>query len=74
MNLHRILLISIISMIILSGFLTIVMLWSPTTIGAELFFKLILTMGILTVLAGLTLILKADLGQHKKLKDENYLD
>lgn len=74
MSLHRILLIAIITMVILGALLTILMLWAPAIVGAELFFKLIVTLGILVVLAGLVLILKADLAENKKLKDENYLD
>ena len=73
MSLHRILLIAIIIMVTIGAGLTIAVIWAPSLLG-ELYVKLIVTLGILIVLAGLVLVLKADLAENKKLKDENYLD
>ena len=73
MSLNRILLIAIITMVIAGGLLSIVALWIPV-IDPEVYWKLMVSLGILTLLAGLVMVLKIDLGEHKKLKDENYLD
>ena len=40
----------------------------------DLFFKLLATLGVLILLFGFLLVVNSDFGQHKKLKDENYLD
>ncbi len=40
----------------------------------DMFFKVIITLGVLILLAAFILVIKADLGSHKKMKDENYLD
>lgn len=40
----------------------------------DLFFKVIATLGVLILLFGFLLVVNSDFGQHKKLKDENYLD
>lgn len=40
----------------------------------DLFFKIIATLAILILLFGFLLVVNSDFGQHKKLKDENYLD
>ena len=40
----------------------------------DLFFKIMGTLIILTLLFGFLLVVNSDFGQHKKLKDENYLD
>jgi Mn2+/Fe2+ NRAMP family transporter len=40
----------------------------------DLFFKIIATLGVLILLFGFLLVVNSDFGQHKKLKDENYLD
>ena len=38
------------------------------------FVKLIITFGILALVLGFLAVVKADFGEHKKLKDDNYLD
>ena len=40
----------------------------------DLFFKILATLGVLILLFGFLLVVNSDFGQHKKLKDENYLD
>ncbi len=70
---YRILLISVIVMVCLGATLCIAQLWL-NIVPWDIFFKTIITLGILIVLAGLVLVIKTDLSQHKKMKDENYLD
>lgn len=40
----------------------------------DLFFKIMGTLVVLILLFGFLLVVNSDFGQHKKLKDENYLD
>lgn len=70
---YRILLISIIIMVCIAAILCIAQLWI-TIMPWDIFVKTLITLGILTVLAALVLVIKSDLAQHKKMKDENYLD
>ena len=70
---HRLLMIAVISMIVVSGFLIVVQIWYPV-VSMDVFIKLLMTFGIFTLIAGLVLVLRSDLQQHKRLKDENYLD
>ncbi len=67
------LLMAIIIMICAGAILTIIQIWVPI-FAWDIFVKVIATLVILTVLAALILVLKSDLGSHKKMKDENYLD
>lgn len=73
MNLHRIMLGAIIVMVIAAAVISLMQLWG-FGFGWDLFIKLIVTLGGLILLAALLMVLCADLGQHKKMKDENYLD
>lgn len=70
---YRVLLITIIIMVCSGAGLCIAQLWL-NIIPWDIFIKTLITLGILTVLAGLVLVIKSDLAQHKKMKDENYLD
>ncbi len=70
---YRVMLISIVVMVCAGAALCIAQLWF-NIIPWDIFIKTIITLGILTILIGLVLVIKADLGQHKKMKDENYLD
>lgn len=67
------LLVAIIVMICIAAFLCIAQMWF-VILSWDIFFKALITLGILTVVAALFMVLKSDLGDHKKLKDENYLD
>lgn len=70
---YRILLTSVIIMVCTAAAMCIAQLWL-NIIPWDIFVKTLITLGILSVLAGLVLVLKSDLAQHKKMKDENYLD
>jgi len=73
MQLNRALLITVIVMVITTALLCILQLWTEI-IPWEFFIKTLITLGILAVLAGLIMVIKADLSSNKKLKDDNYLD
>ena len=40
----------------------------------DLFFKILATLGVLIVLFGFLMVVNSDFGEHKKLKDEHYID
>lgn len=66
-------LLSLIGLIILGALLTIGQIWGPILSG-DLYYKIIVTLAIIVILMGLVLAITSDLGQHKKLKDDNYVD
>lgn len=73
MNLHRALVIALLALVTVGAFLVILWIWGfgfdPT-----LLFRLLATVGVLIVLAGLFLVIKADFSEHKRLKDQNFID
>lgn len=70
---HRNMLIAIIALVIGAAVLTILQIWT-SFLAWDVFVKILITVGILVTLLGFLLVIKYDLGEHKKLKDENYLD
>ena len=70
---HKTLLLIIIGLIILGAVLTITQLWVPM-LSWDIFVKAIITILIVVVVLGLLMVLKNDLGEHKNLKDDNYID
>lgn len=72
-TLHSFLLYAFITLLVLTGILTLTQIWFPL-FGWDIFFKLIASIVIIGIILGLLIALKADLGQHKKMKDDNYLD
>lgn len=70
---HQMLLKAIIIMVCLGALLCILQLWT-VFLAWDIFFKALITLGILTIVSAFVLVAKADLGTHKKMKDENYLD
>ena len=70
---HQKMLILLVALVALGALLTIVQIWT-NIMPWDIFIKLLITLGILAVLIGFLMVIKADLGEHKRLKDENYLD
>ncbi len=73
MSLHRALVIGLIGLVSLGCILLILSIWGVVFDG-ELLFKMLATIGILVVLMGFLLVVKSDFGEHKRLKDENFID
>ncbi len=73
MTLHRALVIGLIGLVSLAAVLIILNIWGIVFDG-ELLFKLLATIGVLVVLAGFLLVIKSDFGEHKRLKDEDFID
>lgn len=63
----------LIALLVIIGALTLVQIWVPV-VSWDIFFKLAGSAAVIAVILGLIVILKSDLGEKKKMKDENYLD
>lgn len=76
MSLHRPLLIFIIITVCICAILTIAQIWTLPVPVMDwwTYIKLMATAGILVGLSALVMVLRIDLSEHKKLKDQNYLD
>jgi len=70
---NRILLITIVVLVALGALLTVGQVWG-LGLDFDLYIKAVITIGILVLLIAFLLVVKSDLGDHKKMKDENYLD
>jgi hypothetical protein len=44
------------------------------SISVRHLFKILATIGVLILLVGFLMVVKMDFGEHKRLKDENFLD
>ncbi len=73
MSLHRALVLALIALVLLGGILIILQIWGLLFDGTILF-KLLGTIGILILIAGFLLVVKQDFGEHKRLKDQNFID
>ena len=72
MNLHRSLIYIVIGLAITGATLVILQIWGVDL--GELLYKLLATIGILILLAGFLLVVKSDFAEHKRLKDQNFID
>ncbi len=72
MSLHRALILIIIGLAIMGASLIILQIWGVDL--GELLYKLLATIGVLILLAGFLLVVKSDFGEHKRLKDQNFID
>lgn len=73
MSLHRALVISLIGLVLLGAFLVVLSIWG-IVIDSSLLFKLLSTIGILILVIGFLLVVKMDFGEHKRLKDNDFID
>ncbi len=69
---QRSLLLILIGLVIAGAALIILSIWG-VDLGAALF-KILATIGVLVLLVGFLMVVKMDFGEHKRLKDENFLD
>jgi high-affinity Fe2+/Pb2+ permease len=69
---QRSLLLVLIGLVIGGAALIILSIWG-VDLGAALF-KILATIGVLILLVGFLMVVKMDFGEHKRLKDENFLD
>ena len=71
--LHKPFFIALVATVVGGAGLIILKIWE-VPLPDDLFMKILMTIGVLIVLFGFLLVVNSDFGQHKKLKDENYLD
>lgn len=70
---HKILMRVIIGCVLLGALLTILQIWTDFIVW-DAFIKIAATLGIVIIVAGFVLGAKYDFSEHKKMRDENYLD
>ena len=70
---NRYLLTSLIGLVLMAATVIILQIWG-VAFGPDVFMKLLGTIVVLIILIGFLLVVKMDFGEHKRLKDENYLD
>ena len=70
---HKSMLLGLAVVVLAGAGLTIAQLWFPV-VSWDNYIKILLTLGIIALVLGFLIIIKADFGEHKKMKDENYLD
>ncbi len=70
---HKTLMRLIVGCVLLGAVLTILQIWTSFIMWDD-FVKIASTLGIIIVVAGFVLVAKSDFSEHKKMKDENYLD
>ena len=63
----------LIGLLVLIGVITLIQIWVPF-ISWDVYLKLFGSAAVVAIVLGLIVVLKSDLGQKKKMKDENYLD
>jgi len=73
MSLHRALVLALIGLVLLGGFLIILSIWG-IAIDSDMLWKLLATIFILIVVIGFLLVVKMDFGEHKRLKDNDFID
>jgi len=70
---HKAMLIALVGLVVGGAVLAIAQMWTGF-MAWDVFIKLVITLGVAVLVLGFLMVIKADLGEHKKLKDENYLD
>jgi hypothetical protein len=73
MTLHRALVLGIIGLVVLGGFVMILQIWGLLD-NPDFFFRIMGTIVVLALVAGFLLAVRQDFAEHKRLKDENFLD
>ena len=72
-RLHKPFFIALVATVVAGAGLIIAKIWD-IPLPDDMFGKIIATLVVLAILFGFLLVVNSDFGQHKKMKDENYLD
>lgn len=62
----------LIALVVAGAAIVVLQIWGVSF--GEIFFKLLATIGVLILLVGFLMVVKLDFGEHKRLKDQNYID
>ena len=73
MNWQRALVFSLTAFVLIGAAIIILAIWGVVFDG-ELLFKILATLGILILVVGFLIVVRSDFSDHKRLKDENFLD
>ena len=73
MTMHRLIVAFIVGLAVLGAALLILQIWG-VLFDPSFFMKLLGTIAVLIVLAGFLLVVRSDFSEHKRLKDQNYID
>ena len=73
MTLHRALVYTLVGLVLVGALFVILSIWG-VNFDPGLLFKLLSTVGVLIVIVGFLLVVRSDLGEHKNLKDQNFID
>lgn len=71
-NANKYLIYTLVGLAISAAALIILSIWGVDL--SKVLYKLLATIGVLVLLIGFLLVVKLDFGEHKKLKDQNYID
>ncbi|MGB1077796.1 MAG: hypothetical protein ACPG05_05760 [Bdellovibrionales bacterium] len=74
MNASNILIKLISALVILGGAIVVLQIWGVDVLSWEMFLKVMGTLGVVIVVLGFLIVVRSDFSDHKKLKDDNYLD
>ncbi|MEM7651051.1 MAG: hypothetical protein AAF204_03075 [Pseudomonadota bacterium] len=72
-RLHKPFFYIVVALVCATAALIIAKIWG-IELPDDLFFKVMATLAVLILLFGFLLVVNSDFGEHKKLKDDNYLD
>lgn len=72
MNIHRLLIYTLIGLAMSAAGLVILGIWGVNL--GEVIYKMLATIGVLVLLIGFLLVVRSDFGEHRRLKDQNYID
>lgn len=72
-KLHKPFFFTLVGLVCVGAAMIIAKIWG-IELPDDLFLKIMGTLVVLILLFGFLLVVNSDFGQHKKLKDENYLD
>ena len=72
-KLHKPFFFTLVGLVCVSAAIVIAKIWG-IELPDDMFFKILATLVVLILLFGFLLVVNSDFGQHKKLKDDNYLD
>lgn len=72
MSLHRVLVLFLVGLAIAAAALIILNIWGVDL--GEILWKVLSTLGILALLIGFLLVVRSDFGEHKRLKDNDFID
>lgn len=69
---NKLLLNILIGLVVMGAGVIVLQIWGVSF--GDIFFKLLGTIGVLILLVGFLMVVKLDFSEHKRLKDQNYID